>query len=126
MCGIMEIVEVSEVEIKRGRGRPRKEIPEVIEEVEPVIKKKGRPRKIVEDVDLPPPKPKGRPKLEHPCVSGKPKAGRQYFKDYYRAKLQNCLVNCPNCNTLIEKVNRGNHMKSKLCAKVASFIAASS
>ena len=126
MCSSMELVESSDIEVKRGRGRPRKEITEVIEEAEPVIKKKGRPRKIVEDVEPGPKNPKGRPKLENPCVSGKPKAGRQYFKDYYRAKLQNCLVNCPNCNTLIEKVNRGNHMKSKLCAEVASFISVSS
>ena len=114
----MELVETSEVEVKRGRGRPRKEVIEVIEEVEPIIKKKGRPRKIVEDVEPITPEPKGRPKLEHPCVSGKPKAVRIYFKDYYKAKLENCLINCPNCNTLIEKVNRGNHMKFKVCAKV--------
>ena len=122
MCGVIELVEPVEVEVKRGRGRPRKE---VMEEVEQVIKKKGRPKKHVEDMEPVPKKPQGRPKLENPCLSGKPKAGRQYFKDYYVAKLQNCLINCPNCNTLIEKVNRGNHMKSKLCAKVANFISAS-
>ena len=63
MCGIMELVEASEVEIKRGRGRPRKE---VIEEVEPIIKKKGRPKKIVEDVEPAPKRPRGRPTVENP------------------------------------------------------------
>jgi hypothetical protein len=81
---------------------------------------KGRPRKEVEPV---PRGPKGRPRLENPCTSGKPKAGRQYFKDYYVAKLQNCLINCPKCNCLTEKINIGNHLKSKHCAKVANFIA---
>ena len=124
MCSSMELVAPSEVEIKRGRGRPRKEIIEVIEETEP--KKKGRPKKIVEDVEPVPKNPKGRPRLENPCVSGKPKAGKVYFRDYYATKMKNCFVSCPNCKTFTMKANLGNHLKSNYCAKIANFIASSS
>ena len=120
MCSSIELVESSDIEVKRGRGRPRKEITEVIEE--PVIKKKGRPRKILEDVEPKPKRPRGRPTVENPCKVGKPKAGRQYFRDYYASKVKNCLINCPNCNSFTMKSNLGNHMKSNICSKVANFI----
>ncbi len=126
MCGIMELVEASEVEIKRGRGRPRKEVIEVIEEVEPVIKKKGRPRKIVEDVEPVPKRPRGRPTVENPCKKGKPKTGNVYFREYYASKIKNCLISCPNCSSFTMKSNLGNHMKSQHCAKIANFIASAS
>ena len=123
MCGIMELVEASEVEIKRGRGRPRKE---VIEEVEPIIKKKGRPKKKVEDVEPVSKRPRGRPIVENPCKNGKPKAGKVYFREYYASKIKNRLIHCPNCNELTEKACLVNHLKSKHCAKIANFIAATS
>ena len=126
MCSSMELVESSDIEVKRGRGRPRKEITEVIEETEPVIKKKGRPRKIVEDVEPKPKRPRGRPMVENPCKGGKPKEGKKYFRDYYASKIKGCLFNCPNCNALTEKASPVQHMKSKHCAKIANFIAATS
>ena len=126
MCGVIELVGPVEVEVKRGPGRPRKEISEVSVEVEPVIKKKGRPKKNVEPVEPVLKRPRGRPTVENPCKNGKPKAGKAYFRDYYAAKIKNCLVNCPNCNELIEKASLVNHMKSKHCAKIANFIAATS
>ena len=126
MCGIIELVEVNEAEVKRGPGRPRKEISEVVDEVEPIIKKKGRPKKIVEYVEPEPKRPRGRPTVENPCKNGKPKAGKAYFRDYYAAKIKNCLVNCPNCNALTEKACLTNHLKSKHCAKIANFINAAS
>ena len=64
MCGIIELVESSDIEVKRGRGRPRKEITEVIEETEPVIKKKGRPKKIVDDAEPKPKRPRGRARIQ--------------------------------------------------------------
>ena len=120
MCSSMELVESSEVEIKKGRGRPRKEVIEVIEEIEP--KKKGRPKKVVEDLEPKPKRPRGRPTVENPCKGGKPKEGKKYFRDYYASKIKNCLVNCPNCNALTEKASLIQHMKSKRCAKIADFI----
>jgi len=126
MCSSIELVESSDIEIKRGRGRPRKEIPEVIEEVEPVIKKKGRPKKIVEDAEPKPKRPRGRPTVENPCKVGKPKAGKVYFREYYASKIKNCFINCPNCNAFTMKSNLVNHMKSQHCAKIANFIASTS
>ena len=120
MSEMNEIVESNDIVVKRGPGRPRKEIDNETE-IKPKGPK-GRPRKEVEPV---PRGPRGRPRLENPCTSGKPKAGRQYLKDYYLAKLQNCLINCPKCNSLTEKINIGNHMKSKHCTKVANFISMS-
>ena len=86
-----------------------------------MIKKKGRPRKEVNERDHTP-KQRGRPRLENPCLPGKPKAGNLYFREYYANKLKNCLIQCPNCNAMTEKTNITTHMKSKHCAKVASFI----
>ena len=81
MCSSMELVESSDIEVKRGRGRPRQEITEVIEETEPVIKKKGRPRKIVEDVEPKPKRPRGRPTVENPCKGRKPKANQNQVQN---------------------------------------------
>ena len=89
--------------VKKGRGRPKnKPKPE---SDEPVIKK-----------------PKGRPRVENPCKPGCPKGGRDYFKAYYHAHCKGNIVNCPNCNMATEKVNLVNHMRSKICVKVAMFI----
>ena len=41
MSEVIEIIESNDMEIKRSRGRPKKEI---INETETVIKKKGRPK----------------------------------------------------------------------------------
>ena len=43
MSDVIEIIESNDMEIKRSRGRPKKEI---INEIEAVIKKKGRPKKV--------------------------------------------------------------------------------
>ena len=115
----VEVETKDENEMKRTRGRPRKEI---ITDTEKVIKKKGRPRKVIDETETLPKERKPRTRMENPCLPGKPKGGAQYFRDYYINKLKNCLINCPNCNALTEKINLGNHLKSKHCAKVASFL----
>ena len=82
MSEIIEIVvESNDIEIKRSRGRPKKE---VINQTEPIVKKKGRPKKVSENDETIIKKPRGRPKVENPCLPGKPKGGKQYFRDYYR------------------------------------------
>mgnify|MGYP003349386207 CR=1 FL=1 len=87
----MELVESSDIEVKRGRGRPRKEIVEVVQVIEP--KKKGRPRKIVdEDVEPNIKRRRGRPNVENPCKGGKPKEGNKYFRDYYASKIKGCYL----------------------------------
>ena len=119
MSDINEMDATNDIEIKRTRGRPRKEL---TPEIEKVIKKKGRPRKVIDETETIPKERKPRTKMENPCLPGKPKGGAQYFRDYYANKLKNCLINCPNCNALTEKTNLGNHMKSKHCSKVANFL----
>ena len=89
--------------IKKGRGRPKKE-PKP-ESDEPVVAKK-----------------KGRPKIENPCKSGYPKAGRDYYKAYYKSHSAGIIVPCPSCHALTEKFNLRNHIKSKMCAKYSMFV----
>ena len=66
-------------------------------------------------------RPKGRPKVDNPCKPGCPKAGRDYFKAYYKSHNAGIIINCPSCNTLTEKFNIKNHMRSKMCAKYSQF-----
>ena len=114
-----EVEAKDEKEIKRTRGRPRKEI---ITDTEKVIKKKGRPRKVIDETETLPKERKPRTRMENPRLPGEPEGGAQYLRDYYINKLKNCLINFPNCNALTENINLGNHLKSKHCAKVASFL----
>ena len=77
---------------------------------------------IIESNEIPIKKGRGRPKIENPCLSGKPKAGKEYFKQYYETKMKNCLINCPKCNSMTEKANLRNHIKSSLCTKIANHL----
>ena len=62
MSEINEVVETNDIVIKKGRGRPRKEIDNDVE-IKPKGPK-GRPRKEIDNTaDLKPKGPKGRPKL---------------------------------------------------------------
>ena len=107
-----EIVESNDIEVKKTRGRPKKDsIPAV-------------PINNFEGIEPFPKRARGRPKVENPCLPGKPKAGKQYFRDYYATKLKNCLISCPKCNTMIEKINLSNHLKTALCAKIANYFLA--
>ena len=67
-------------------------------------------------------RPRGRPKIDNPCQAGKPKAGKEYSKQYYETKYKHCLINCPKCNSMTEKANLRNHTKSSLCAKIANHL----
>ena len=97
------IIETNDIEVvKRGRGRPKKEPKPPSEE--PSNKK-----------------PRGRPTVENACKPGCPKAGRQYFKDYYKNHSAGNIINCPSCNALTEKFNLRNHLNSKRCAKYSIF-----
>ena len=119
MSEVIETIESNDMEIKRSRGRPKKEI---INETETVIKKKGRPKKVSENDESLPKKPRGRPKVENACLPGKPKGGRQYFRDYYRSHNAGIMINCPCCNVLTEQFNLRNHIRSKTCAKYAQLL----
>ena len=88
--------------IKRGKGRPKKELKP--ENNEPIIKK-----------------PRGRPRVENPCKPGCPKGGNEYFKAYYRSHNAGNIINCPSCNAFTEKFNLRNHMRSKMCVKYSQF-----
>jgi hypothetical protein len=96
-----EIINV--LSIKKGRGRPKKE--QKPESDEPVVAKK-----------------KGRPKIENPCKSGYPKAGRDYYKAYYKSHSAGIIIPCPSCHALTEKFNLRNHIKSKMCAKYSMVV----
>ena len=65
---------------------------------------------------------RGRPEIDNPCQAGKPNAGKKYFKQYYETKLKNCLINRPECNSMTEKSNLRNHIKSSLCTKIANHL----
>ena len=39
-------------------------------------------------------------KVENPCIPGKPKGGKQYFRDYYRSHNAGIMIKCPCCNVL--------------------------
>ena len=115
-CDNLQIVE--NITIKRGRGRPKKE-PQPESEQQPT-KTPKRTRKPRHDEPVVK-RPKGRPKVENPCKPGCPKAGRDYFKAYYKSHNAGIIINCPSCNTLTEKFNIKNHMRSKMCAKYSQF-----
>ena len=119
MSDINEMDATNDIEIKRSRGRPKKEM---ITEMEPVIKKKGRPKKVSENDESLPKKPRGRPKVENACLPGKPKGGKLYFREYYRSHNAGIMINCPCCNVLTEQFNLRNHIRSKTCAKYAQLL----
>ena len=76
--------------LKRGRGRPKKEI------VEPKVKK-----------------PKGRPKgvLKENAVSRQP----EYYNDYYKAHYSHQVI-CPDCyNPKVLRTNMLRHMRTNKC-----------
>ena len=56
MSEINEMDATNKIEIKRSRGRPRKEI---VQEIEKVIKKKGRARKVIDETETIPKERKG-------------------------------------------------------------------
>ena len=109
-----EIIESNDITIKRSRGRPKKITDK---ETEPIIINSSSDNE--ETINE---RRRGRPRVENPCQSGKPKGGKEYFKEYYASKMKNCLINCPKCNGMTEKANLRNHIKSALCAKIVNHL----
>ena len=95
---------------------------EVINQTEPIVKKKGRPKKVSENDETIIKKPRGRPKVDNPCLPGKPKGGKQYFRDYYRSHNAGIMIKCPCCNVLTEQFNLRNHLRTKVCSKYAKLL----
>lgn len=93
------IMPVEAVEpVKRPRGRPRKNIDEVVEPDDEANKRgRGRPKKDIKDTDDP-----------------------EYFKMYYRNNLKG-YVECENCGRCVEKGHLNKHKKTKICERVTEF-----
>ena len=109
-----EVLESNDSSVKRGRGRPKKIIETEIEPI--VINSSSENEETINE------KRRGRPRVENPCQSGKPKEGKEYFREYYASKMKHCLINCPKCNSMTEKASLRNHIKSALCAKIANHL----
>ena len=87
-----EVEQVEQVEqfeeVKRGRGRPRKERVVSDEPTEP--KKRCRPRKVIDVAEIRE-KQKPGPKTALTLVQG-------YFTKYYKEHYQGIYVTCPVCS----------------------------
>jgi hypothetical protein len=99
--------QIEQVEqVKRGRGRPKKE--KVISD-EPVEKKKrGRPKKIVDVVEI--------KEKQKPGPKGDASYQPGYFTQFYKEKYQGVYVCCPVCNNpnvSVVKIHR--HVKTRKC-----------
>lgn len=93
-------------DIKRGRGRPKKERHVSAEQTE--AKKRGRPKKVI-DVQEIKEKRKPGPKTMLSLAQG-------YFTQYYKERYQGIYVTCPVCgnpNVGANKVHR--HIKTRKC-----------
>lgn len=93
-------------DIKRGRGRPKKERHVSAEQTE--AKKRGRPKKVI-DVQEIKEKRKPGPKTMLSLAQG-------YFTQYYKDRYQGIYVTCPVCsnpNVGANKVHR--HIKTRKC-----------
>ena len=95
------------VEIKRGRGRPKKEKIEIVKEP----KKRGpKPdfTKYKERIsEITEPQKRG-PKT---CAS----KYKEYYAQYYRDHYSKIYLNCPNCFKLIQKSRICRHMRTSSC-----------
>lgn len=131
-CFKKAVDEDTEPIIKRPRGRPRKPSAEKYKTPKAfkVLLKRGR--KPLPKPDIPPVpvvilppdykgiRPVGRPRLENPTLSGKPK-DPDYFKNYYHRKTKFNLVSCPNCSEQV-CINALNlHQKSKKCGMMQTI-----
>lgn len=93
-------------DIKRGRGRPKKERHVSAEQTE--AKKRGRPKKVI-DVQEIKEKRKPGPKTMLSLAQG-------YFTQYYKDRYQGIYVTCPVCSNPkvgANKVHR--HIKTRKC-----------
>jgi hypothetical protein len=101
-------LEENTVEVKRGRGRPRKE--KIVSDEPTQPKKRGRPKKpiIVSEIRQ---KQKPGPKTDMTKQDG-------YYKQFYREHYQGVFVTCPMCgnpNVNASKVHR--HIKTSKCTQ---------
>jgi ssDNA-specific exonuclease RecJ len=111
------MTEEIEIVLKRGRGRPRKE---VVEELPKEPKKRGRPAKVKDD-EPKEPKKRGRPAKEKILPPPKPPRIykthdpnyiKNYYqeKDYYR-KHYAVLMTCPSCKIRLVQQKIARHLK---------------
>jgi hypothetical protein len=101
----MEYVEQVE-EVKRGRGRPRKE--RIIGDEPTVSKKRGRPRKVIDVQEI--------REKQKPGPKTSLSSAQDYFTKYYRENYQGIYVTCPVCgnpNVNVSKIHR--HVKTRKC-----------
>ena len=110
MESITEMEQVEHVdqaeEVKRGRGRPRKE--RIISDVPTEPKKRGRPRKVINVQEI---REKQKPGPKTALSSA-----QDYFTKYYQENYQGVYVTCPVCsnpNVGVNKINR--HVKTRKC-----------
>ena len=103
----MEILpELNNEAIKRGRGRPKKEKLETEPEV--AIKKRGRPRKEINILEI---REKMKPGPKTNLTSDK-----NYYTQYYSSHYKGVCVTCPSCknpNINVNKIHR--HMRTYKC-----------